>query len=66
MPPKGRTQTFNARVPAYKASVLTNVDDATVNGITEEVIAHGVALLEPFSLGSADALHISCASAMGD
>ncbi len=32
-----------------KASVLTDVDDATVVGITEEVIAHGVALLEQFS-----------------
>ena len=29
---------------------------------TEEVIAHGVALLEQFSLRSADALHIACAS----
>ena len=36
-----------------KASVLTDVDDATVIGITEEVIAHGVALLEQFSLRSA-------------
>ena len=45
-----------------KASVLTDVDDATVIGITEEVIAHGVALLEQFSLRSADALHIACAS----
>jgi uncharacterized protein len=44
-----------------KASVLTDVDDATVIGITEEVIAHGVALLEQFSLRSADALHIACA-----
>jgi len=45
-----------------KASVLTDVDDVTVIGITEEVIAHGVALLEQFSLRSADALHIACAS----
>jgi uncharacterized protein len=45
-----------------KASVLTDIDDATVIGITEEVIAHGVALLEQFSLRSADALHIACAS----
>jgi uncharacterized protein len=45
-----------------KASVLTDVDDATVIGITEEVIAHGVALLEQFPLRSADALHIACAS----
>ena len=45
-----------------KASVLTDLDDATVIGITEEVIAHGVALLEQFSLRSADALDIACAS----
>ena len=45
-----------------KASVLTDVDAATVIGITEEVIAHGVALLEQFSLRSADALHIACAA----
>ena len=45
-----------------KASLLTDVDDATLIGITEEVIAHGVALLEQFSLRSADALHIACAS----
>ena len=45
-----------------KASVLTDIDAATVIGITEEVIAHGVALLEQFSLRSADALHIACAS----
>ncbi|HET6669910.1 MAG TPA: type II toxin-antitoxin system VapC family toxin [Pyrinomonadaceae bacterium] len=45
-----------------KASVLTDLDDATVVGITEEVIAHGVALLEQFSLRSADALPIACAS----
>ena len=45
-----------------KASVLTDIDDPTVIGITEEVIAHGVAVLEQFSLRSADALHIACAS----
>jgi hypothetical protein len=28
----------------------------------QEVIAHGVALLEQFSLRRADALHIACAS----
>jgi hypothetical protein len=31
-----------------KASALMDIDDATVTGITEEVIAHGVALLEQF------------------
>jgi predicted nucleic acid-binding protein len=33
-----------------KASVLSDIDDATVIGITEEVIAQAVALLEQFSL----------------
>jgi hypothetical protein len=42
--------------------VITDIDDATVIRITEEVIAHGVALLEQFSLHSAEALHIACAS----
>lgn len=46
-----------------KASVLSDVDDATVIGITEEVIAQAVVLLEQFPLRSADALHIACASA---
>jgi predicted nucleic acid-binding protein len=45
-----------------KASVLTEIDDATIIGITEEVIAEAVALLEQFPLRSADALHIACAS----
>jgi uncharacterized protein len=45
-----------------KASVLTDIDDAAVIGITEEVIAQGVALLEQFPLRSTDALHIACAS----
>jgi uncharacterized protein len=45
-----------------KASVLTDIDDAAVIGITEEVIARGVALLEQFPLRSADALHIACAA----
>lgn len=45
-----------------KASVLTDIDDAAVIGITEEVIARGVGLLEQFPLRSADALHIACAS----
>lgn len=45
-----------------KASVLSDIDDATVIGITEDVIAHAVALLEQFPLRSADALHVACAS----
>ena len=45
-----------------KASLLSDIDDATVIGMTEEVIAQAVALLEQFPLRSADALHIACAS----
>jgi predicted nucleic acid-binding protein len=45
-----------------KASVLSDIDDATVIGITDEVIAQAVALLEQFPLRSADALDIACAS----
>jgi predicted nucleic acid-binding protein len=45
-----------------KASVLSDIDDATVIGMTEEVIAQAVALLEQCPLRSADGLHIACAS----
>jgi uncharacterized protein len=45
-----------------RASMLSDIDDATVIGITEEVIAQAVALLEQFPLRSADALHVACAS----
>jgi len=45
-----------------KALVLSDIDDATVIGITEEVTARAVALLERFPLRSADALHVACAS----
>jgi predicted nucleic acid-binding protein len=45
-----------------KASVLSDIDDATVIGITDEVVAHAVELLEQFLLQSADALHIACAA----
>lgn len=45
-----------------KAAVLSDIDDVTVIGITEEVIAQAVALLERFPLRSADVLHIACAS----
>ena len=45
-----------------KASVLSDIDDATVIGITDEVIAQAVALLEQFPLRSADALDIASAS----
>jgi uncharacterized protein len=45
-----------------KASMLLDIDDATVLAVTEEVIGRAVALLEQFPLRSADALHIACAS----
>jgi predicted nucleic acid-binding protein len=45
-----------------KASLLSDIDDATVIGMTEEVIAQAVALLEQFPLRSADALHVASAS----
>ena len=47
-----------------KAAILSDMDDATVIGITEEVIAEAVALLEQFPLRSADALHVACAWAL--
>jgi uncharacterized protein len=45
-----------------KASVLSDLDDATVICITDEVVAQAVALLEHFPLRSADALHVACAA----
>jgi uncharacterized protein len=45
-----------------KASALSDIDDATIIGMTEEVIAQAVALLEQFPLRSADALHVACAA----
>ena len=45
-----------------KASVLSDINDATLIGITEEVVAQAVALLEHFPLRSADALHVACAA----
>jgi predicted nucleic acid-binding protein len=45
-----------------KASLLSDLDDATVVGITEEVVAQAVALLEHFPLGSPDALLVACAA----
>jgi predicted nucleic acid-binding protein len=45
-----------------KGSVVSDMDDATVIGITEEVVAQAVALLERFPLRSADALHVACAA----
>jgi uncharacterized protein len=62
VPPAAPTQSFNQEYRNAKASVLSDIDDATVIGITEEVIAQAVALLERFPLRSADALHIASAS----
>jgi predicted nucleic acid-binding protein len=45
-----------------KAAVLSDIEDASVIGISEEVIARSVELLEHFPLRSADALHIACAA----
>jgi predicted nucleic acid-binding protein len=45
-----------------KASLISDINDATVIGITEEVVARAVALLEQFPLRSADALHVACAA----
>jgi uncharacterized protein len=45
-----------------RASLLSDIDDATVIGITDDVIAQAVALLERFPLRSADALHVACAA----
>src|SRR5919108_4478421 len=45
-----------------KASVLTDIDDAAVIGITDEVVAQAVALLEQFPLRSAAVLHVACAA----
>jgi predicted nucleic acid-binding protein len=44
-----------------KASLISDISDATVIGITEEVVARAVTLLEQFPLRSADALHVACA-----
>lgn len=45
-----------------RASLLSDINDATVVGMTDEVVARAVALLERFSLRSADVLHIACAA----
>jgi uncharacterized protein len=45
-----------------KAAVFSDIEDASVIGISEEVIARSVELLEHFPLRSADALHIACAA----
>ena len=55
--------TLQARdVRDAKAAVFSDIEDVSVIGITEEVIARSVELLEHFPLRSADALHIACAA----
>jgi len=45
-----------------KRALFSDLEDASVIGIGEEVIARSVELLEHFPLRSADALHIACAA----
>jgi len=44
-----------------KVALFSDIEDASVVGISEEVITRTVELLEHFPLRSADALHIACA-----
>jgi predicted nucleic acid-binding protein len=45
-----------------KAAVFSDIEDASVVGISEEVVTRSMELLEHFPLQSADALHIACAA----
>jgi uncharacterized protein len=45
-----------------KAALFSDIEDASVIGIGDEVIARSVELLEHFPLRSADAQHIACAA----
>jgi uncharacterized protein len=45
-----------------KVALFSDIEDASVVGISEEVITRSVELLERFPLRSADALHIACAA----
>ena len=45
-----------------KVALFSDIEDARVVGISEEVITRSVELLERFPLRSADALHIACAA----
>jgi len=45
-----------------KVALFSDIEDASVVGISEEVITRSVELLEHFPLRSADALHIACAA----
>ena len=45
-----------------KTGLFSDIEDASVIGISEQVIARAVELLERWPLRSADALHIACAA----
>jgi uncharacterized protein len=45
-----------------KSALFLDMEDVTVLGITEQVIAQAIELLERWPLRSADALHIACAA----
>ena len=45
-----------------QTGLFSDIEDASVIGISEQVIARAVELLERWPLRSADALHIACAA----
>jgi hypothetical protein len=48
VPPPARKQVFTQQYQNAKAALLSDIDDATIIGMTEELIAQAVALLERF------------------
>jgi predicted nucleic acid-binding protein len=45
-----------------KRGLFSDIEDASVVGITDQVIARAVELLERWPLRSADSLHVACAA----
>ena len=45
-----------------KRALLSDIEDTSVVGITEQVVARAVELLERWSLRSSDSLHVACAA----
>ncbi|MGH7847436.1 MAG: type II toxin-antitoxin system VapC family toxin [Candidatus Binatia bacterium] len=45
-----------------KQALFSDIEDASVVGITDQVIARAVELLERWPLRSADSLHVACAA----
>ena len=45
-----------------KRALLSDIEDTSVIGITEQVVARAVELLERWSLRSSDSLHVACAA----